>query len=173
MNVSKKRLGWRGESHRHRLSGYGIRTSSGIKYSKQKCSVNPNKIFYHATKKDINKFEDTGEPIFLSDDESFGGRYLGESSRNIKVKLHIDNPVCLSDELLEGLIIENMGDFPEQTERLMDDFFMSDAWMRSMVFNWLIDEGYDSIIIENDWDGGRGSMTSHVVFNPDNIEIIK
>jgi len=158
--------GWYNKSYEHSLA------SRGIKTIKNKCKINKNKVLYHATIKKINKFSKRDEPTFFSEDENFGKKYLGKNSKTIKVNINVNNTFCLNDKTLEKIINQYFGYFPEQTKRLIDNFNMSESWIRNVILSEIKEMGYDSVIIENDWDGGYGTMKSYIVFDQKNIKII-
>jgi DNA-binding transcriptional regulator GbsR (MarR family) len=126
--------------------------------------------YYHASRQgEIKDFKSIGKPTYLSQDENFGKNYLGKESVNTKVNADLGKSITLDDKALTKILSKSY--FADQAryptvQSVVDDFNMSDGDIRDYVFRKLKEQGYNSAVLPNDWNGGFGQVKSTVVFDP-------
>ena len=135
-------------------------------------------VVYHANFKDvIDPFKKEKYGYFFVGDEGFGKKYLGPEAKIHKAFINIQHPFITNDENLRNVFrnllanqIDDSGEPKEDWfEERVDDFNMSNPYEREQVFNYAKQNRFDSVIIPEDWDGGRGSMISYAVFDKQQI----
>ena len=62
--------------------------------------------------------------------------------------------------------------YNSRIKAMIDDFNNSEKFERELIFNKVIKNRYDGVIIPKDWDGGWGTVKSFVVFIPNQIWMV-
>ena len=140
-----------------------------LKYESVDEFIKAQENYYHATRKNIKELDLSKDGVlYLSKDKTFGSRYLGKDANVLNVSVAPKKTKVLNDKDVEKIMkdsyfYDNRGN--KTIKDIVDDFNMSDIDKRDYVFNQLKNDGYDSVIIKNDWDGSMGYMESFVALD--------
>lgn len=129
-------------------------------------------IYYHRTDNPNIEFKDDRDGIYFTNNNSYGKRAFRNDTYIVKATLNYNKPFTANKKNVVQFFMVNAGYDRHTSESLAEQYFMSDSYLREYLHGYMQDEGYDAIIIPNDWDGAFGTIKSVIVFKASQINII-